>query len=93
MSQQKVIENIFKKVELNLPRYIAEWIEMFSREIAMDPEQLITHVFHYYYEVWVKSRRKTIEEVREKIRELKNKARTEEAKKILEELEREISKM
>jgi len=86
-------KSIFKKLELELPTYVSEWIEAFAKEIAMSPSQLITHIVHYYYEVWMVSRRKMLEEVREKIRELKSRARTEEARRLLEELEEEISRM
>jgi len=83
--------SIFKKIEL--PTYIAEWLEVFAKEVAMEPMQLVTHILHYYVEVWNVARRKMRNEIMERIRELKSKARTEESKRLLEELEREIAKM
>jgi len=86
-------KSIFKKIELELPSYIAEWIESFAKEVAMEPRQLVTHIIHYYVEVYNVARRRTKNEIVRKIEELKRKAKSEEAKRLLEELEKEIARM
>ena len=40
------------KVQVQLPQYLAEWLEEFSKEVAMTPSQLLTHILHPYWEVW-----------------------------------------
>jgi len=42
------------KVTVWLPKYLADWLDEFSREIAMEPGQLLTHILHYYYEAYKK---------------------------------------
>ena len=38
------------EVRLKLPRYLADFLNKFSEEIAMTPSQLIANLLHYYYE-------------------------------------------
>jgi len=86
-------EEWFAKLEADVPKYIYGWIEEYSKEIAMTPGQLITQVFHRYYEVWHIAQRRMKDEIAKKIDELKKRAKSEEAKRILEELEKEIAMM
>jgi len=49
-----------KTIELRLPRYLAEWLEDFANELAMDPNQLIANILHYYYEAYKKGFEKAL---------------------------------
>ena len=35
---------------VELPRYLAEFLRKFSRELAMTPSQLVANLLNYYYE-------------------------------------------
>ena len=41
-----------REVRLQLPEYLAKWLEEFSKQIAMTPSQLIANILNYYYEAW-----------------------------------------
>lgn len=37
-----------RRIEIVLPKHLADWLESFSKEIAMTPSQFLA----IYYEVW-----------------------------------------
>jgi len=41
-----------REVRLQLPEYLAKWLEEFSKQVAMTPSQLIANILNYYYETW-----------------------------------------
>uniref|UniRef100_A0A7C4BD80 Core-binding (CB) domain-containing protein n=1 Tax=Ignisphaera aggregans TaxID=334771 RepID=A0A7C4BD80_9CREN len=41
-----------RKICLQLPEYLAQWLEEFSKQLAMTPSQLIANILNYYYEAW-----------------------------------------
>ncbi|PUA31629.1 MAG: hypothetical protein B7O98_09015 [Zestosphaera tikiterensis] len=42
----------FKTIEIKLPKHLVEWLEEFSKEIAMEPSQLMANILTYYYEAY-----------------------------------------
>jgi len=52
----------FEEIKVKLPTHLARWLREFSKEIAMTPDQLITHILTYYYEAYEVGKRKALEE-------------------------------
>lgn len=44
--------NEFSIIEIRLPKHLVEWLDEFSKQIAMKPDQLIANILTYYYEAW-----------------------------------------
>ena len=40
------------KLPIELPDYLASWLEDISKEIGMTPSDFITNILHRYYDVW-----------------------------------------
>ena len=38
------------EIRVRLPKYLARFLEEFSKEIAMTPSQLLANLLYYYYE-------------------------------------------
>jgi len=56
----------FEEVVIRLPAHLARWLREFSKEIAMTPDQLITHILTYYYEAYEAGKRRALEEEKER---------------------------
>ncbi|MEM4005981.1 MAG: hypothetical protein QXM43_10190 [Desulfurococcaceae archaeon] len=41
-----------QEVRVRLPQHLVEWLQRFSKAIAMTPDQLIANILEYYYEAW-----------------------------------------
>lgn len=41
-----------RRIEIVLPKHLADWLESLSKEIAMTPSQFLSIILTYYYEVW-----------------------------------------
>lgn len=41
-----------EEIRIKLPRYLARWLQEFSKAIAMTPDQLLANILNYYYEAW-----------------------------------------
>lgn len=41
-----------EEIRIRLPRYLALWLQEFSKAIAMTPDQLLANILNYYYEAW-----------------------------------------
>ncbi|WP_152648979.1 hypothetical protein [Desulfurococcus mucosus] len=50
---------------MELPKHLADWLESFSREIAMRPSQFIATILTYFYEAWKVGRESAFAATRE----------------------------
>ncbi|MEM2571395.1 MAG: phage integrase N-terminal SAM-like domain-containing protein [Candidatus Nezhaarchaeales archaeon] len=41
-----------QEIRVRLPRHLVEWLQEFSKAIAMTSDQLIANILEYYYEAW-----------------------------------------
>ncbi|MEM4913407.1 MAG: hypothetical protein QW579_04315 [Desulfurococcaceae archaeon] len=41
-----------QEVRVRLPQHLVEWLQRFSKAIAMTPDQLIANILEYYYDAW-----------------------------------------
>lgn len=41
-----------QEIRVKLPQYLVEWLQKFSKAIAMTPDQLVANILEYYYEAW-----------------------------------------
>jgi len=46
--------DIFATVKVRLPKYLAEWIQVYASEMGMDIGQLLTQILHHYYVAYIK---------------------------------------
>jgi predicted DNA-binding protein len=40
------------EVKIRLPKYLADWLNEFSRELGRTPDDFIGEVLHRYYDAW-----------------------------------------
>jgi len=52
--------NETKKICIELPDHLADFVETFSRLVAMTPTQLLAHILKYYYDAFKVGRESTI---------------------------------
>ncbi|MEM4425921.1 MAG: hypothetical protein QW335_08070 [Candidatus Nezhaarchaeales archaeon] len=45
-------EATLQEIRVRLPQHLIEWLQKFSKAIAMTPDQLISNILEYYYEAW-----------------------------------------
>lgn len=41
-----------QELRVRLPQHLVEWLQRFSKAIAMTPDQLIANILEYYYDAW-----------------------------------------
>jgi len=81
-----------EEIRIQVPRHIGEWLQILRNEMR-DDFTLISKMIIEYYNVWTIARRRLKVEIARKIEELKRRAQSEEARRLLEELEKEIARM
>ncbi len=41
-----------EEITVKLPSYLAKWLKLFAKDLAMTPDQLLANILSYYYEAW-----------------------------------------
>lgn len=54
LDEGEEMEEAVEVLQIKLPKTLAEWLKEFSKELAMDPSQLLANILTYYFEAYRK---------------------------------------
>lgn len=54
-----------RTIRIELPEHLIDWLEKFSKQVAMTPSQLLANILEYYREIWSLGKEMGIRECRE----------------------------
>jgi metal-responsive CopG/Arc/MetJ family transcriptional regulator len=41
-----------KRIQIEIPEHLVEWLEIFGKQTARSPSQVIAYILEIYYQTW-----------------------------------------